>query len=210
MPKTHRQFSRKLYQMSRWLHIYVSAGLFGLLIFFCITGLVLNHPNWMKQTAQVNTFEHTLPESLQLQLEAATEQQAQQLLGAHLQGFVPRAEAKNVEWYPEDNEAIFDYSLPAGYALATVDLQHFKVMFEVQTGGMWQLLGDLHMGRHSGVVWSWIIDLSAVLMVIFALTGLVLLFQNRPKRQQGFVTALLGIVTPVLIFLVFVPAFSGG
>lgn len=206
----NRQFSRKLYQLSRWLHIYVSAGLFGLLIFFCITGLVLNHPGWMKQTAQVNTFEQTLPETMQMQLSEAGEQQAQQLLSNYLQGFVPHAESKSMEWYPEDNEAIFDYSLPAGYALATVDLQQYTVNFEVQTGGFWQLLGDLHMGRHSGAVWSWIIDVSAVLMVIFAITGLILLFQNRTKRQQGFATALLGIVTPAIIFLLFVPAFSGG
>lgn len=38
--------SRQLYSVLRWLHVYVSMLSFLTILFFAITGITLNHPEW--------------------------------------------------------------------------------------------------------------------------------------------------------------------
>ena len=44
--KTRRWLQRQLAVWSRWLHIYLSLISFGAILFFSVTGLTLNHPDW--------------------------------------------------------------------------------------------------------------------------------------------------------------------
>jgi uncharacterized protein len=39
-------WKRQIMILSRWLHIYLSMASFGILFFFAITGLTLNHVEW--------------------------------------------------------------------------------------------------------------------------------------------------------------------
>jgi len=41
-----RWLQRQLAVWSRWLHIYLSLISFGAILFFSVTGLTLNHPDW--------------------------------------------------------------------------------------------------------------------------------------------------------------------
>ena len=41
-----RRVSRQLYSVLRWLHVYVSMLSFRAILFFAITGITLNHPEW--------------------------------------------------------------------------------------------------------------------------------------------------------------------
>ena len=53
--------------------------------------------------------------------------------------------------------------------------------------GFVALLNDLHKGRDSGRAWSFVIDLSAVLMALVSLSGLVLVYpphRSRARRQR--------------------------
>ena len=57
-------------------------------------------------------------------------------------------------------------------------------------------LNDLHKGRHTGVVWSWFLDLFAVAAMIFCLTGLLLLQLHAAKRPATWPIVGLGFVIP--------------
>src|SRR3954453_12356424 len=49
-------WKRQLMILSRWLHIYLSMVSFGVLFFFAVTGLTLNHGEWFagqERTVQV-------------------------------------------------------------------------------------------------------------------------------------------------------------
>src|SRR3954464_604727 len=49
-------WKRQLMIVSRWLHIYLSMASFGILFFFAVTGLTLNHADWFagqQRTIQV-------------------------------------------------------------------------------------------------------------------------------------------------------------
>ena len=41
--------------------------------------------------------------------------------------------------------------------------------------GIWGVMNDLHKGRDTGGAWRWLIDASAVLMILISLTGLFML-----------------------------------
>jgi hypothetical protein len=49
-------WKRQIMIVSRWLHIYLSMASFGILFFFAVTGLTLNHVDWFakeQHTTQV-------------------------------------------------------------------------------------------------------------------------------------------------------------
>lgn len=198
---------RSFYSSSRWLHIYLSTALFALLVFFCVSGVVLNHISWLDDTGEAGEQVVSIPEPW-LGLSSSPEQLIAQV-GGYLRQQHNLSAPRAVDWSGEDQELVLDYALPAGYALVTVDLQGQELLLEYHKGNWLSVWGDLHKGRHSGQAWSWIIDISAGLMLLFALTGMVILLQNRTKRRSGLIAAALGTVTPVLIYCLFVPTLMG-
>ena len=67
------------------------------------------------------------------------------------------------------------------------------------------MINDLHKGRDTGAAWSIVIDVSAVLMILASLTGLILLFYIKRRRTSGLVTAIVGTVVVVVIVYCLVP-----
>jgi len=67
------------------------------------------------------------------------------------------------------------------------------------------VLDDLHEGRDSGGAWSWIIDVSAVVMAVSALTGLWLLFHVRRRRDPGLLVAGIGSLVLVAVAWIWTP-----
>jgi hypothetical protein len=51
-PRPTRSGSTRLAALVRWLHIYLSMFGFATLIFFSLTGITLNHPDWLLGTAK--------------------------------------------------------------------------------------------------------------------------------------------------------------
>jgi hypothetical protein len=83
------------------------------------------------------------------------------------------------------------------------------LLLEYRTGDTLSVINDLHKGRHSGAVWSWVIDISAFLMIFFALTGYVIMFQNKKHRRLAVVFSIAGLISPIVLYLLFVPRVIG-
>lgn len=197
--------AKKLFSFSRWLHIYISSALFGLLLFFCITGITLNHPNWGKSNVS-NVYTIELPEQF-----ASIDDGDKEYPLKKLQYFIEEktglSSPRSIDVMLEVGELTYDYPLPSGYAFVTVLIEDRLIEIEVASSGVIALLNDLHKGRHSGAVWAWVIDLSAGLVLFFTITGLIILFQNAKHRKKASFTLLLGLFTPVIIYLLAVPRF---
>lgn len=202
---------RALYSTSRALHIYISTALFFLLILFCVSGIVLNHVDWLKNDKSNGQVTATIPAELVTKANAQlnTLPSLYPEIEAYLATQYSLTKVKSIEWEKEDALVMLDYPLPAGFAYAELDFATGELNLDYQTGGFLSLIGDLHKGRHSGAVWSWVIDISAVLMIIFAITGMIILFQNRKKRLAGIWITVLGIATPLVIYLCWVPQIKG-
>ncbi|MEM5549166.1 PepSY-associated TM helix domain-containing protein [Pseudoalteromonas neustonica] len=202
---------RTLYSTSRALHIYLSTALLFLLILFCVSGIVLNHVDWLegdKSNGQLNT---PIPTDLldKAQQNLTTLPALYPEIEAYLAAQYGLTKVKSIEWEKEDALVILDYPLPAGFAFAELDFTSGELNLEYQTGGILSLIGDLHKGRHTGEAWSWVIDISAVLMILFSITGMIILFQNRKKRLVGIWLTVLGVATPAVIYLCWVPQLKG-
>nr|WP_277053817.1 PepSY-associated TM helix domain-containing protein [Pseudoalteromonas marina] len=200
-----------MYSTSRALHIYISTALFFLLILFCVSGIVLNHVDWLKNDKSNGQVTATIPAELVTKANAQlnTLPSLYPEIEAYLATQYSLTKVKSIEWEKEDALVMLDYPLPAGFAYAELDFTTGELNLDYQTGGFLSLIGDLHKGRYTGEVWSWVIDTSAVLMIIFAITGMIILFQNRKKRLAGIWITVLGIATPLVIYLCWVPQIKG-
>lgn len=201
---------RAFFSWSRTLHIYISTALFTLLVFFCVSGITLNHASWFVSSTSSQTSLQ-LPEALITQLAVSDdEDQAWPLDMVGLHQFIKQElSLKNPRTVTADRdmaEIELDYPLPAGYAYVVVDVSSGEVMVEHEEGNVWALINDLHKGRHTGEFWSWIIDISAGLMLLFALTGLFILFQLRKRRRTGIMAVMVGTITPFIFYWLFVPS----
>jgi hypothetical protein len=207
--KKGKAWKRQFYFWSRLLHIYISAGLFALLIFFSVTGYFLNHLDTFSGEAHDDSIELALDEQIlgdyQNNLDHIdTEKILSWLRSNH------GLEKVNAFEYDADLAEIFiDYDLPAGYASVVVDLAQSKVVLDYRRGDILAISNDLHKGRHTGSAWSWVIDLSALFIVFFAVTGFILIFQNKKQRRQALLVSAVGVATPIVLYFLFVPRLLG-
>ncbi|MEZ9237546.1 MULTISPECIES: PepSY-associated TM helix domain-containing protein [Shewanella] len=192
--------AKRFFSFCRWLHIYVSCTLFSLLVFFSLTGITLNHPSW---TAQATSEIQSLP--LPVQFAQFEGEYPLNALQAYIEQKTALASPRSIDVLVDMGEITFDYPLPAGYAFVTVLLDDQLIEIERSSQGLLGLVNDLHKGRHSGNVWSVVIDVSAGLILLFSITGLIILLQNAKHRRMGFMVVALGSITPLVVYLIAVP-----
>lgn len=199
------QTVKTLFQVCRDLHVYISTLLFSLLMFFSITGITLNHLEWLPKDSAAKAQEITLPESMAASLAKQPESQLA-AVEEYLVKHYGLPKARSIDFDRELGEINYDFPLPAGFAFALVDIETATIIVESERQHFWLLMNDLHKGRHTGEVWSWLIDLSAGFMMFFALTGLVILFQQKRRKRAGMVLTLAGTLTPLLLYWLWVPS----
>jgi uncharacterized protein len=89
---------------------------------------------------------------------------------------------------------------PGYTADAFVDRATGSYELTVTTMGIVAVLNDLHKGRDTGAVWAWVIDLSAGLLVLVSITGMILLWFVHKRRVTGYVIAIAGAVISYLMY----------
>ncbi len=199
----------------RWLHIYLS--MFGLatVLFFSVTGITLNHPNWFFSKAErtVESKGQLDPKWLRPRTPSSGDEQA----ASNSPGPVDKLEvvehlrkAHDIrgamsEFRIDEYECLVTFKGP-GYA-ADVFIDRETGGYEVSQTfhGFVAVINDLHKGRDTGPIWSVVIDVSAALMTLISLTGLILLFYLKLRRMPGLVVTLVGAVLIVAIFFLYVP-----
>ena len=192
----------------RWLHIYLS--MFGLaaVLFFSVTGITLNHPDWVfGQVERSRAVEGDLD----------VKWIGRELAGANISSEVKKLEVVEhlrkthkvrgalAEFRVDDSECMVSFKGPGYSADAFIDRDSGHYSVTELDHGLIAVINDLHKGRDTGAVWSLVIDLSAGLMTLISLTGLVLLFYLKLKRVTGVMVALVGTIVLIVIFRFWVP-----
>lgn len=172
------------YRLCRMLHGYLSAFAFLALIFFSITGLTLNHPDWLAGRPPERTRIVQVPKSeLDLALTAADPGEAlaaavgrlTPLVGAYASGEVL------------DGEALLRLEGPPGRSDITLDTATGRAEVATQAAGAVALLNDLHKGKAAGGPWKLLIDASAVLFIVLSVLGYVLFFSLRFRLKLSLI-----------------------
>jgi hypothetical protein len=195
--------------LHQWHWISSALCLLGM-VMFSVTGITLNHASQIESRPKVVTREAELPENLQSLLTAAAAK-ARPGAAAALPGEVEQWLSANLpvdlrdrvaEW--SQDEVYVPLPRPGGDAWVRIGLEGGAVEYESTDRGWISYLNDLHKGRHSGVAWSWFIDVFAVACLLFSITGLLILKMHAPSRPTTWPMVGMGIVVPALLALLFV------
>ena len=205
--------SRAVQSWARRLHVYISMALLFVVLFFSVTGITLNRPELFESTQpNIQRSTLTLPTSLfsiQDGRLKADETAFETFLfeEANLSG-VP----SGLDIYAEIEggelligEVSMDFKGPGYNASVFVDVASEMVEVETTNYGVIALLNDLHKGRNSGEVWKWFIDITALLMIFFVLTGVCLLLPKKKTLNTSIKWAVFGSAISLAIYFVAVP-----
>jgi uncharacterized protein len=213
-PSLRRRLSLRLAALMRWVHIYLSMFSLAALLFFSVTGITLNHPDWFYGGAERSVQEqgHLDVQWLHLELprggageEADASRQVAKLeVVEHLRK-AHGIRGALAEFRTDDRECMVTFKGPGYAADAFIDRATGRYELTETYHGLIAVINDLHKGRDTGKAWSLVIDLSAVLMTLISLTGLALLFYIKRRRLSGLVTALVGTVVVVAVVWLWVP-----
>jgi hypothetical protein len=105
----------------------------------------------------------------------------------------------------EDSQISISFKGPGYAADAFIDAANGSYDLAETRNGFVAVINDLHKGRDTGSVWSMVIDVSASLLVLVSLTGLILIWFVYKRRTSGLVLAVASGVLCWLVYRAFVP-----
>lgn len=201
--KSRKAFWLKQLHMWHWMSSAVS--LIGLLL-FAVTGFTLNHAADIEGAPVVTEKAAQMPPALLARLKSATPATEKAQLPAEVAQWVeesfPVKASGEAEWSAD--EVYLPAPRPGGDAWVAIDLATGDASSEVTSRGWISYLNDLHKGRNSGSEWSLFIDVFAFACLIFALTGLVLLWLHSAKRRSTWPLVGMGLALPAAIAVIFI------
>lgn len=193
----------------RWLHIYLS--MFGLaaILFFSVTGITLNHPQWFYSGAESRTETEGTVQTRWLRAatsaDADPERQVDKLQVVEQLRKAHRIHGALSEFRVDETECMVTFKGPGYAADAFIDRDTGKYRLSETYHGFVAVINDLHKGRDTGPVWSVVIDVSAAVMALVSLTGLVLLLYLKLRRKPGLIVTALGAVAVLALAYAFAP-----
>ncbi len=188
-------------RLMRTIHLYSATLMLAAMLFFAFTGITLNHPDWFSEH-QSTLREEVLPEPIQQFLTITDPGQAPPSLVLDWLKKEQNIHGRKIEidWDSADSLLLIDIQQPGGFALVEVDLTSGRVVIEQRLGSWVQVLNDLHKGRYVGEIWKWFIDISALIMLLFTLSGFWLILPQKRRRQGLLGIALAGTLALVLLY----------
>ena len=172
---------------SRLIHVYTSMICLALVLFFSVTGLTLNHPTW-GSTSTSSVANGTLP---------ANWKTGETIDWLTVSEYLRNTNGVNgmvLERRQQDGEATITFKGPGSSASATINEATGAYEVNTLSVGLVGFMNDLHKGRNTTTSWKWVIDVSAVVLVVISLSGLLLQFFLKRRRQSAYVTAGAGVV----------------
>jgi hypothetical protein len=191
--------------------------MFGLaaVLFFSATGVTLNHPDWffgeaersVRNEGQIDPrLLHTRgPSGLRAESDGDATAQVARLEVVESLRKAHGIRGALAEFKVDDAECVVAFKGPGYSADAFIDRDTGHYTLTQSFHGVIAVLNDLHKGRDTGLVWSILIDISAVLLTFISLSGLILLFYLKLRRKPGLVVALVGGLVVLILFLMGVP-----
>ncbi|USA55071.1 PepSY-associated TM helix domain-containing protein [Acinetobacter sp. C32I] len=162
---------RDFYRHARYVHGWLSAFAFIVLIFFAATGLLLNNPDWFKSSNDEQIVKLTLPTAFVSAIQKQ-ENPTPAILDfvRDKQPLIGRYKSSEVM----DGEVMIRLESPAGSTDLWVLMDEGQVEITQKPASTVSLLNDLHRGKNVGATWHWLIDISAIIIILLSLAGYIL------------------------------------
>ncbi len=183
----------------RWLHLYLSMFGFAALFFFAVTGITLNHPSWIEGNQKVERVTGTIDPAWEDSDEINIE--ARDAIVEHIRN-THNIRARLKDFRIDDFEYSLSFSGPGFNADAFIERSTGTYEMTVVSAGFIAALNDLHKGSETGTLWATVIDISAILMILVSVTGLVMIFYLCRRRLPGLIVAAIGALTFIVLCIV--------
>ncbi|MFN9721081.1 MAG: PepSY-associated TM helix domain-containing protein [Planctomycetota bacterium] len=188
----------------RWLHIYLSMFGFTALVFFAITGITLNHAAWFGLEGE-HVQDVTGKLDTKLLSPGGEESSIDKLMIVEALRNEHRLSGAVAEFRTDESECFVSFKGPGFAADAFITRESGEYQLSIARHGVVAIMNDLHKGRDSGMAWSVLIDVSAILMTLSSVTGMLLLIYLKRIRFSGFMTAIVGTVVLIAVYKWLVP-----
>ena len=192
----HRRLLLRVW--ARNIHIYIS--MLGLLavMFFSITGFMLNHDEWFGiSNPRISKKEGTLPAAM------LKEPDKLAIVEALRKDYGATGALDSFDIQSDTLELVF--KSPGRRTEADIDRASGHADVSLETHGFNGRIAELHRGTDAGPVWRAIIDITAILLTITSLTGITLWFLVPKWRPLGLAAMAICLVGCLVVYLVFVP-----
>jgi hypothetical protein len=185
----------------RWLHIYVSMISFAIVFFFSVTGLTLNHAD--KFGDQLRSVE----EKGKLNVNWVKTEDTSKIAKLEIVEYLRNnnnIKAALSDFRIDDLQIGVSFKGPGYAADAFINRSSGEYELTKTSAGFVGIINDLHKGRDTGHAWSVFIDISAILLALVSLTGMLLLLFIKRRRVSGLLVAALGIVLAYLVYAIWI------
>jgi hypothetical protein len=178
-------FRRWLLKWARIAHLYATLLMLVAILFFTLTGFMLNHEDWFGTSdPRTIVFEGTIPASA---LTGPDKLAVVESLRAdfHAVGAVSSFEV-------EDDQLRVVFKRPGTETTATILRDTGRTEATVQTRGLAGLMLDLHRGKSTGPVWGLLLDVTCLALAGIAGTGLILWWSLKGRGRFGVLVVAAG------------------
>ncbi len=172
---------------------------FTILLFFAVTGLTLNHQSAFTGLTSPTRFTGTLDVSWL----KAPEAHKTEIVGAFRARHGIKADLS--DFRIDDDQVQISFKGPGYSADGFVDRRAGKYELNENRLGLIAIVNDLHKGRDTGKAWAGVIDVSAILMVLVSVSGLVLIFFLHKRVRAGLIALAIGTALCYAVYQIWVP-----
>jgi uncharacterized protein len=190
--------NRTFLTWTRTIHIYLTMGALGLMLFFAVTGFTVNHEDWFGATTpRTRNVTGTTP------VEWVKSEDKLRIV-EHLRSAMGASGAMT-DFETDEEKYHVVFKGPGRICEATIARADGKTDVEIKTFGLMGRINDLHRGRDAGEAWRWVIDASALLIVLASVTGLILWMALPKRRKLGIAWLVVGVAASVGFYWAMVP-----
>ena len=187
---------RDFYRHARYVHGWLSAFAFLTLVFFSATGLLLNHPDWFEPAKDEQSQVIQLPDQIMKSI-AGKENPSDEILAYIRQNhdLVGRYKSSEVM----DDEVMIHLESPAGSSDIWVTFDDRKAEVTTKPASTVSLLNELHRGKNASTAWSWMIDISAILILLMSIAGYILFLSIKTRLVTHLTLTAISIALLILL-----------
>jgi uncharacterized protein len=191
--------TREVASWTRWLHIYLSMFSFASLLFFAVTGITLNHTSWIEGQQKVEQIDGQLTTAW-VSMDSTVVDKLE-IVEYFRNTYTIKAKLTDI--ITDESECSVSFKGPGFAADAFIDRVTGNYELTITRSGAIAILNDLHKGRDTGTAWAWLIDISAVLMILVSLTGFLMIFFLKKKMVSGLILTALGTAILFILYYLF-------
>jgi uncharacterized protein len=189
-----RRIKLRVHSGLRWVHIYISMISLLIVFFFAITGITLNHPDWLFGSSErITDVAGSLPASWRDGETVDWLRTVEHLRSEQgVRGAV-------TDYRIDEFEGSIAFRSPGYAADVFIDPATGAYQLSVATQGFVGFMNELHRGKDAPGAWKLAIDLAGVLLALLSVTGMGLLLYIRKYRVSALATMAVGTLVVILL-----------